>query len=180
MKLIIIYGAPAVGKLTTANALSKNTGYPVLHNHMTIDLVTSYFSFNSKPFFRLLRKIRLDIIKELLTQNAPGLIWTTGLPDTPDNRAFYKKLDSLIKKNDGIIYYIKLICDPEEQKRRVLNEERKKYKKLDNVMALKKIMQDFDFSTVTPKDQTLVINNTHLSLQNTVSKITKFISAKKN
>jgi len=35
MKLVFIYGPPAVGKLTVANALAKVTGFKVFHNHLT-------------------------------------------------------------------------------------------------------------------------------------------------
>jgi len=179
MKLIIIYGAPAVGKLTTANMLSKKIGYPILHNHATIDLVTTYFPFGSKPFFQLLRKIRLDIVEALITEKTSCLIWTTGLPNTPDNKAFYRTLDRLIKKNGGTTYYVKLLCDPQEQQKRVLGKERKKYKKLTNVNALKKMMKDVDFNTSTPKNKTLVIDNTDLPLSKVVSTIATFVDSKK-
>jgi adenylate kinase family enzyme len=179
MKLIIIYGAPAVGKLTTANELSKKTGYPILHNHMTLDLAINYFPFNSKPFSRLTRKIRLSIVKELLSQKTPGLIWTTGFPNTPDLKRFYSNLDNFMKKNGGTTYYIKLICAHEEQKKRVLGKERKRYNKLNTVSSLKKSMQALDFNTQTPKEKTIVIDNTHLSLTKTVAVIMKFISSKR-
>lgn len=45
MQLIFIYGPPAVGKLSVANALAKLTGYRVFHNHLTIDLVRSIFDW---------------------------------------------------------------------------------------------------------------------------------------
>jgi adenylate kinase family enzyme len=32
VKLVVIYGAPAVGKLTTARALAALTGFKLLHN----------------------------------------------------------------------------------------------------------------------------------------------------
>jgi cytidylate kinase len=179
MKLIVIYGATAVGKLTTAKELAKKTGYPILHNHMTIDLVENFFSFQSKPFSNLLRKIRLDIVNELLTQKAPGLIWTTGFPNTKDTHAFYKKLDNSMRRNGGAVNYVKLVCDPKEQKKRVLNNERGKYNKTNTVNKLTKEMNNLDFSTLTPIDQTLVIDNTHLSAQNVVLKIIKFFSLEK-
>lgn len=171
MKLIIIYGAPAVGKLTTANGLSKKTGYSVLHNHMTIDLMVNYFPFNSNPFIRLLQKIRLDIIKELLVQKASGLILTSGFDNAPETKAFYRKLDNLIKKHHGTVHYIKLVCHSEEQKKRVVARERKKYKKPSTVGALTKVMRNLDFSKLIPGNHTLVIDNTHLSLSEVVLKI---------
>lgn len=176
MKLIIIYGAPAVGKLTTAKVLSEETGYPVLHNHMTIDLVSSFFPFNSEPFSRLLRRIRVEIVKELLTQNSKGLIWTSGFPNTKDNKKFYKKLETLIEKKGGTVSYVKLMCDNQEQQKRVLGQDRIKYKKINNIDFLTKGMKNLDFTTITPQQKTIVIDNTHLPIKKVVSQIKKFIS----
>ncbi|MGI8542838.1 MAG: hypothetical protein ACR2MD_05085 [Aridibacter sp.] len=36
MKLIFIYGSPAVGKLTVANEIAKRTCFKVFHNHLMI------------------------------------------------------------------------------------------------------------------------------------------------
>ncbi len=48
MKLVIIYGAMAVGKLTTAKELAKDTKYPILHNHLTRDVALNFFEFNKE------------------------------------------------------------------------------------------------------------------------------------
>ena len=171
MKLIIIYGATAVGKLTTAKELSRKTGYPVLHNHMTIDLVENFFAFNSKPFSKLIRKIRLDIVTELLKQNYSGLIWTTGFPDTKSTHAFYNKLSNLVKKDRGNIYYVKLVCELREREKRVRGKERKKYNKDKTINGPERKIEGLDFSTVTPSKQTLVIDNTRLSARRTALRI---------
>ncbi|MDF2884003.1 MAG: hypothetical protein K0R54_4569 [Clostridiaceae bacterium] len=39
MKLIIIFGPHAVGKMTVGQELSKITNLKLFHNHMTIDIV---------------------------------------------------------------------------------------------------------------------------------------------
>lgn len=174
MKLILIYGTTAVGKLTTAKELSKNTGYPVLHNHMTLDLVENFFIYNSKPFNNLIRKIRFNIVSELLKQNYPGLIWTTGFPNTKSSHAFYDKLSNLMKKNSGSINYVKLVCSFEEREKRVSSKDRKKYNK-DKIILDKKTKM-LDLSIITPIKNTLVINNTNLSAQNTALKIINFFS----
>lgn len=58
MKLIFIYGPPAVGKFTVARELASLTGFKLFDNHLTIDVVTSIFEHGSAPYFRALRKIR--------------------------------------------------------------------------------------------------------------------------
>ena len=47
MKLIIIFGPPAVGKMTVGYELAKITGLRLFHNHMTIDLVLNFFDLES-------------------------------------------------------------------------------------------------------------------------------------
>lgn len=50
MKLIIIHGPPAAGKLTESRELAERTGYKVFHNHISIDCVKPVFELGSKPF----------------------------------------------------------------------------------------------------------------------------------
>ena len=38
MKLVVIFGPPAVGKMTVGQELARRTGLRLLHNHMTIKL----------------------------------------------------------------------------------------------------------------------------------------------
>ena len=40
MKLILIFGPQAVGKMTVGQELATLTGLKLFHNHMTIDLVS--------------------------------------------------------------------------------------------------------------------------------------------
>ena len=46
MKLVIIVGPQAVGKMTVGEELAKETGLKLFHNHMTIDLVLQFFSWD--------------------------------------------------------------------------------------------------------------------------------------
>lgn len=43
MKLIILLGPHAVGKMTVGQALSRITGLKLFHNHMTIELLARFF-----------------------------------------------------------------------------------------------------------------------------------------
>ena len=43
MKLVLIFGPQAVGKMTVGQELAKITGLKLFHNHMTIDLVSNFF-----------------------------------------------------------------------------------------------------------------------------------------
>ena len=76
MRLVFIYGLPATGKLTVAQALSKLTDYKLFHNHLVVDLLLSTFEFGSTPFIELREEIWLSVFKRACRNNLKGLIFT--------------------------------------------------------------------------------------------------------
>lgn len=78
MHLIVIFGPPAVGKMTVGQALAARSGgdLRLLHNHMTIDLVIEFFDFGTRPFGRLVKGFRRSIVAECVAAGGPGLILT--------------------------------------------------------------------------------------------------------
>jgi tRNA uridine 5-carbamoylmethylation protein Kti12 len=59
MKLIFIYGPPAVGKLTVAEELVKLHDYRLFHNHLTLDLVRNIYPEFNQQMFVLADKLRI-------------------------------------------------------------------------------------------------------------------------
>jgi len=66
VKLVILYGPPAVGKLSVAQALAARTGFRVLHNHLFINLSHALFGWGeqSRAFTRRLREVSLEAARE--------------------------------------------------------------------------------------------------------------------
>ena len=48
MKLVLIFGPQAAGKMTVGQELVKMTDLKLFHNHMTIDLVSPFFDYSTK------------------------------------------------------------------------------------------------------------------------------------
>lgn len=65
MQLVMIFGPPAVGKMTVGFALERLTGMPLFHNHMTIEPLLRYFPYGSPPFARLNNEFRTRIFEEV-------------------------------------------------------------------------------------------------------------------
>lgn len=65
MKLVIIIGPPAVGKMTVGKALEKITDLKLFHNHMSIELVLHFFPFDSPSFSKLVNDIRFGVFREV-------------------------------------------------------------------------------------------------------------------
>ena len=57
-KIVLITGPQAVGKMTVGQELSKITDLKLLHNHMTIDLVSHFFSYGTEVGQRLVSDMR--------------------------------------------------------------------------------------------------------------------------
>lgn len=179
VKIIILHGAPAVGKLTVAQALAQKTGYVILHNHLTIDLALLIFPFGSTKFHQLLQRLRFLMLKEAAKEDCPGMIWTTGLPNVPEVRASYRRLDRFAKKHNGSTYYVHLVCDFEEQKKRVKGNSRKKFQKRQSITQLKKTMREVDYSSGHIGDSSMRIDNTQLSPQQVSELIIKHFHLRK-
>ena len=76
MKLVIICGPHAVGKMTVGQELAKITDLKLFHNHMTIDLVANFFSYGTPQGKRLVRLFRKEIFEEVCKSDMYGLIFT--------------------------------------------------------------------------------------------------------
>src|SRR5687767_2880578 len=76
MRFIVIFGPPAVGKMTVGHAISQMTGLKLFHNHMTIELVLNFFPFGDPQFHRLVSEFRRRVLEEVAMSDLPGLIFT--------------------------------------------------------------------------------------------------------
>jgi replication-associated recombination protein RarA len=63
VKFVVIFGPPAVGKMTVGHELSKITGFRLFHNHMTIELVLNFFDFGDPQFEALVSEFRQRVFE---------------------------------------------------------------------------------------------------------------------
>lgn len=71
-----IIGPQAVGKMTVGQELAKITGYKLLYNHMTIEMVREIFDYDKTSFSKINSIIRYEIFKEFSKSNEKGIIFT--------------------------------------------------------------------------------------------------------
>ena len=83
-KFIQIIGPQAVGKMTVGQESAKITGYKLLYNHMTIEMVRLIFDYDKEVYRKMNSIIRYDIFKEFSKSNEKGIIFT-GCFDFGDN-----------------------------------------------------------------------------------------------
>jgi len=130
MNLIILVGPPAAGKMTVGQELAKLTGYKLLHNHMTIDLVTELFDFGTPQFQRLVPAFRQMLVAEAAGSDLKGLSFTfVWAFDFDGDKVFLDGLRDVVATHGGETYYVELECGLEERLIRNRTENRLRHKK---------------------------------------------------
>ncbi len=171
MKLIFLCGPPAVGKLTVAKALASKTGFPVFHNHLSSDLVSSIFEFGTLEWLRLLEKIRLDVFEAVCEAELDGLIFTYMYLGRPASWFFISDIREVLEPSGGELCLVGLTCTDEQLERRVVEPDRKQFGKIDSVEKLRSLIPSTGLSFEIPYGEVYVIDNTELSPEVVVDKI---------
>ena len=110
--LVVLIGPPAVGKMAVGRELERLTGIPLLHNHMTIDLVLPFFEFGSPAFGRLVGPFRRRIVEEVAESDLPGLIFTyVWVFDDSADYAYVDWLMDTFASRAGRTVFVELTAD---------------------------------------------------------------------
>lgn len=134
MKLVFLYGPPAVGKLTVASELARLTQFKIFHNHLTVDLVESVFSRGTRPFVQLIWDVRFSIFAKAAEADLSGLVFT--MVYGRNREALMSRCVDVVEKAGGEVCFVHLTCSPATLERRVGNEDRKRYGKILTVEVL--------------------------------------------
>jgi hypothetical protein len=64
MTLLVIFGPPAVGKMTVGRSIADASDFRLFHNHHTIEPLLDVFDYGTPPFNRLLGEFRQRVLEE--------------------------------------------------------------------------------------------------------------------
>lgn len=125
MKFILITGPQAVGKMTVGQELVKITNLKLLHNHMTIELLTNIFNYSRDAFRKLNEEFRTRIFEEFAKSNEQGMIFTTTWDfDSREDWEMMYRFINIFKKNNADIYIVELESTLDERLKRNKTENR--------------------------------------------------------
>lgn len=112
MKLVIIFGPHAVGKMTVGQELSKLTGLKLFHNHMTIDIVHDLFDNMPKEKNRLINLFRKEIFEAYSKSDEYGMIFTYMWAfDRKEDCDYISYVEGLFASRGADVYYVELAAD---------------------------------------------------------------------
>lgn len=126
MKLVLIIGSGAVGKMTVGQALMKKTGLRLFHNHMTIEPVIEIFGkYNGK----VVNEIRRIIFEEFVKSDCEGMIFTYMWAfDQPSDWEYIRGVAKLFEDHGAEIYCVEMVAPQEIRLQRNQTENRLKNK----------------------------------------------------
>lgn len=169
MKLIFIYGPPAVGKLTVAEELGRLTNFVVWDNHRSLDAVLPLFAFGTPSLNRLVEQIRVSVLQEAAREGVDAIF--TFVYAHPLDTAHVERIAGAVEREGGDVCFVQLLCTPETQDLRVMAEDRARRQKLRSAEVIRQMREDYDLVTPIPGRETLSIDTTHLPPAETAARI---------
>ena len=163
MKLVLIVGSGAVGKMTVGQELMKITDLRLFHNHMMIEPVLDVFGcFNGE----VIQKLRETVFEEFLKTDNAGMIFTIMWAfDMPSDWEYVMNVTSKFDE----IYCVELIADQSVRLLRNATENRLKNKasKRDIEASNKRLLNEERYRLVSnegeiPFENYLRIDNTNI------------------
>ena len=135
MKLVIIFGDIAVGKMTVGQELAKATGLKLFHNHFTIEPVIELFGYYNSEAIGKLRQVYFE---EFLKSDNPGMIFTyVWAFNLQSDWNYIENLTQLFKNHGAEVFYVELVASQEIRLERNISENR---------LMHKPSKRDFEFS----------------------------------
>ncbi|MBH0160634.1 MULTISPECIES: AAA family ATPase [Fictibacillus] len=129
MKLVLLFGPQAVGKMTVGHELEKVTKLKLFHNHMTIDLVTPFFEYGSDEGRRLVKLFRSEIFQTYAKSDQYGMIFTyVWAFNYKEDWEFVEGVCQVFEKEGAEIYFVELESDLETRLKRNTTSHRLDHK----------------------------------------------------
>lgn len=177
--LVVIFGPPAVGKMTVAQELERISGFRLFHLHQVVDLVLEYFPYSIDPassYERLIVSYRRQFFEEA-ARNGLNVITTAGWRfDLPPEEDAVRSYIQPYQECGGRVCFVELQAPVETRLARSLTENRRRHKKTDwatdDYLRQDAILHRYDSGGMLPFDLPLLrVETAHLAADATADLI---------
>jgi AAA domain len=128
MKLVLLFGPQAVGKMTVGQELERKTGLKLFHNHMTIELLQPFFGF-SEEMWRISGLMREEIFEAYSKTDQYGMVFTFMWAfNEQEDWKWVDKVTDIFESNGSEVYFVELESDLDVRLKRNVTPNRLKHK----------------------------------------------------
>jgi hypothetical protein len=174
MKLVFIYGRPAVGKLTVARALAAQTGGRLFHNHLAVNLALSMYDFGTPEFIAYRELLWNDAFRRAREGRIPLLIFTFN----PENTVSQRFVDGLLSDyaaEESEVIPVELVASEATIEARLGSESRRRDGKALDVAMYRELRARGSFETPAMPSPKLRLDTEKLSSAEAAAKISALI-----
>lgn len=176
MKLVILYGPPAVGKLTIAKELAKIADIHVFDNHQIIDIIEPIVTRKYSGFAKLIYETQRNILEAAVKANQTNVVMTFPYASNLDRDVeFISELTTTSRELGAEVYPIFLKCSNGTLLKRVLEPSRKAYGKITTTEVMNTMIEKYKFDEPAPVEGNITIDTDQLSATDAASKIKELI-----
>jgi len=185
MKLVIIFGPHAVGKMTVGQELAKLTGLRLFHNHMTIEIVSDLFENLPEECSRLTNLFREEVFQAYTKSDEYGMIFTFMFAiDDQHDWEYLDHVEGIFRGQGADIYYVELAADFDVriERNKTENRLREKPSKRDLVKSedrFRRLEEKYrlnSFDGEIRKEHYLKLDNTHMPPEEAARRIQEAFS----
>lgn len=176
---VFIIGAPAAGKMTIGQELSKLTGASLFFNHQTIDFALGIYQDFTEEMWEFVRGINFSFLGTSARHHRSVIL--TGVIDFSNqyHLMYLKDMQDLLHEYHQEILFVELETSLEERLRRNRTENRLKYKPLKRYFEVseREILETDKTNQLNSQKQPsglhhyLKIDNTNLSAEEVAKQI---------
>jgi len=131
--IIHLNGMPGVGKMTVAKILAGRINARLIDNHLLIDLVTSVCERQNPNYQVMIKRIMKVVLEQVAETPDEIFIFTNALAaESRNDRERFEQIRRAAEKRKTPFVQISLTCELEENKRRIVSENRRLKGKLMN------------------------------------------------
>jgi len=158
-KHLLIYGPPAAGKLTVAQAIAERYDVRVLDNHVAVDAALRLFTFGERGFFRLVHTIRVAMLESAALAGR-DVVSTLAYAHPIDVPTVERLLDAS-RAHGAEATVAQLLPSDDEVRRRVTSASRHATNKISDLGLFDEVVTGHDLRTAYPGTD-VTIDNTDL------------------
>ncbi len=151
MRLLVMFGPPAVGKMTVGREIAQRSSFRLFHNHALIEPLLDVFQYGTPPFTRLLGEWRTRVVEEAAGAGLDLLLtYVWGLELQSDAEELARYISPYVEQGAEVAF-VELAADLDTRLQRNRTEPR---------LAEKRSKRDVEWSDRNVREMERFVMNT--------------------